>query len=63
MFELDRLVRYFLSIYMCILVIVILICISLNCIVDLIGPLSGLVFNINTVKLYPSLSDTQHGDE
>ena len=26
-------------------------------------PLDGLVFNINTVKLYPSLSDTQHGDE
>ena len=25
--------------------------------------LDGLVFIINTVKLYPSLSDTQHGDE
>ena len=28
---------------------------SLHHIVDLIGPLSSLVFNINTVKLYPSL--------
>ena len=26
-------------------------------------PLDGLVFTMNTVKLYPSSSDTQHGDE
>ena len=37
--------------------------ISLNCMATAERSLDGLVFIINTVKLYPSLSDTQHGDE
>ena len=36
---------------------------SLNGPRDLIGPLSGLVFNMNAVKLYPSMWGTQTGYE
>ena len=42
---------------------ILLMLLSLHNIATAERSLSGLVFNINTVKLYPSLSDTQHGDE
>ena len=38
-------------------------CLSLNSLATAQRPLDGLVFTMNTVKLYPSSSDTQTGYE